>query len=248
MNKLFAIVILILSFCLSIFASKIQTQKMIDNHELYNSESMEYLESRIKLLENLIKWIEKDVDKINENQSDISDEVSKISVRESTKKYAFFELSEGFEGFQTIWNDSGFFFVCLKKIEPLLSGYKLTFSIGNPSYVDYENIKLNLRWHRSYESYKNDANFKAQMENYKKEQSEYLDKIAKSPSQKGLNVPIAPKRPCWLEEFKDKEFSILKSLKEGSWNQVEIHVTPTTLEDLGIIELEIDASSVKLKP
>ena len=190
---------------------------------------------------------ESDFENLNEKyrtlQNDywnLNDKIIEIEVKESVKNEAFFNLSEGIEGFQTINSSSGAFIITLESVIPHLAGYKLIFSIGNPSAATYEHAILHLKWNRSYQNYKNDKEFLKKLENYEIEYSLYLQKIKQdSDFRKNLKRSEKPSRPNWCDEFKEKEFSILKPLASGRWSKVEVHLTPAVLGDLDWIQVSL---------
>ena len=50
------------------------------------------------------------------------------------------------QGFSIIKTAYGSFFVSVKEVQPYLDGFKIIFSIGNPSFATYLNPKITIRW------------------------------------------------------------------------------------------------------
>ena len=55
------------------------------------------------------------------------------------------------KSYQKIDTNSGYFLIAIRKVQPVVGGYRLTVNIGNPNFADYSGIKLNMRWGKKYE-------------------------------------------------------------------------------------------------
>lgn len=210
-----------------------------------SSESVEDLKLDVELLESRVKWLEEDLDKRFKEYLELSEKVSLLEIKDESKASAFFCVSKGVsDGFQVVDSSSGSFLVSLKEVTPYLSGYKLVFSIGNPSLATYDNAKLKVSWNRSYQNWKDDKEHAAKMEEYEKAYKEYLSKL--SSKEDGIKRPEMPKRLYWWEEKKEKEFTLQSSINPGSWNAIEVHVTPATLEQLDSVEVSIETTTIRL--
>lgn len=128
------------------------------------------------------------------------------------------------DGFEVLESSSGIFFVSVKDVQPHLDGHKITFSIGNPSNITFSNPKIKLRWNSPFDFKK--INTKLPEDEFKKHVSELSDE--------------------WKKSFKEKEFSVLKEFSPGSWSQVELYLSPSSLTELEWVEFSIDAPNVIL--
>lgn len=72
------------------------------------------------------------------------DLVESLQVRNSRPTSGVFSPAN--REFQVIHTDIGVFMVSLVDVTPYANGYKVRFHLGNPSYVDYEGVELELKW------------------------------------------------------------------------------------------------------
>lgn len=212
-----------------------------------SDEELEDSNIEISFLRSRIEWLEKDLEQQREDYWGLLEKISLLEIKDECKSTAIFCASEGInDGFQVIETSSGHFLISLKEVTPYLSGYKLIFSLGNPSLATYDNAKLRVSWNRSYQSWKDDKEYATLMAEYEKSYEEYLLKLSTKNSSGEIKKPERPKRPFWSEEKKEKEFTLKTQLNPGAWNSVEVHVTPATLKQLDFIEVKIEAPTVSL--
>jgi len=140
-----------------------------------------------------------------------------LSIESECKKYGLFNAKE-ISGFQTIESSLNHFFVSIKHVHQYLEGYKIAFSIGNPYYATYDNIKIKLKYNKrpiSWQEYK-----KLFLKKNYDEYSKYRDDLEK--------------------KAQEKSFDILTPLKAGTWNHVEVFVDKCMLDDLERIEFRME--------
>lgn len=225
--------------------------------EKYNTKkSIEDLRQEICSLESKIELLETELeDQRNDNRDlfeaqrkdhwDLLDRIVTLEDDEVAKYHASFCISEDIsDGYQVIETSSGTFLISIKEIKPYLSGYKIVFTIGNPSLATYENAKLKVSWNRSYKSWKEDKEYASKLAEYEKSFKEYLTKLKNKEA--NAKIPEALKRPTWFEERKDKEFTLLNPIAPGAWNSFEVHITPATLEQLEYVEVSLNTNTIKL--
>ncbi len=209
-------------------------------------ESLEDLKFEISQLESSIKWLVEDSKTLRDNYQELSEKVSLLEFKDESKATAFFCVSKGIsDGVQVMESSSESFLISLKEITPYLSGYKLRFSIGNTSSATYNNAKLKVNWNRSYQNWKNDKEYASKIKEYESTLDEYWKK-SRTPEFSSLKKPEKPKRAFWFEEKKEKEFTLKNPLNPGSWNYIEVHVTPATLEQLDSVVVSIETSAISL--
>lgn len=229
--------LLLIGLCLLLLSSCDELNKSKDSNELLNA-SLEGLKCDVDFLYSKVKSLE-------EENSELSYKLLLLEIENESNTCANFCVSNGFgDGFKTVKSSTGCFFVSLKEVSPYLSGYKLVFSIGNPSLATHTNAKLKLCWNRSYQNWKNDKEFAAKMEEYEKANKDYQDSLSKKEA--WVTRPEKPIRPSWLDEKREKEFSLQTPIKPGVWNDIEVHVTPATLEQLDNIDLSIETKTIGL--
>jgi hypothetical protein len=222
-------------FAISLFSC---TESPRDKVEVKENESKKEIVKLDYDLKNLLMtsdFHKKYIEELREENENLSSRLSELEVKLDSQNIACFNISEGMGDFQVVSADAGKFYISLKSVTPYLSGYKLVFSIGNPSFATFDNVKIKIKWNRSLRSYLNDDDFNAKLNIYKKEFADCLEKINENP-----NFPKRPTRTCWTDEFKEKEFSTLKKLNPGKWNDIEVHVTPAQLEELEHIEVTVE--------
>jgi hypothetical protein len=74
----------------------------------------------------------------------LKNDIYTLRIENAVKQLAIFTPSN--TGFQLINTDSGILLVSLKNIEEYADGYKITFSIGNPSTATYSNASITLTY------------------------------------------------------------------------------------------------------
>lgn len=208
-----------------------------------SDDSLEY---EVRILKSKVKRLQENYEKQRQENLELFSKIFDLEYKDESKGTATFCVADGIsDGFQVLETTTGSFLILLKEITPYLSGYKLVFSIGNPSLAIYDDVNLKVKWNRSYESWKEDKEFAAKIVQYEKEYKEYLDLFLKDDSS-DLKEPELPKRPFWSEESKEKGFALKARLNSGAWNTIEVHVTPATLEQLDYVKVQIEAPTIIL--
>lgn len=169
-----------------------------------NFKEITKLNEQTDELKNLTEKFQKaQLKKINKINNDITtiqcDLQSNIAIFNNTEK-----------GKMKILNTShGRFFIFLEDIKKHLTGYRITFLIGNPSFATYHNPQITVSWRKSYNAFINGK------ENPFKPNNSYFD--------------------AWIASAKSQTFTLQKDLKCGTWNKAELILIPATEEELGNI-------------
>lgn len=116
----------------------------------------------------------------------------------------------------------GTFLVKLKETKKYLDGYKITFSVGNPSDITIPNPKVKIRWNRTIKTY--DVKDILEMP---KEYNEDWDKRMKKETE------------AWSKSSKMKEFSKQKDLAKKGWTELEFIILPCDLDEIELVEFSI---------
>jgi hypothetical protein len=107
-------------------------------------------------------------------------------------------------------------------VQPYADGQKLTFRIGNPSFVTFSGFKVKAKRGAKAPQYKQDAQQPAAFTAWQASYSE------------------------WQRSLHEKEIDSAIELKPGIWNTVEIVLSPATVEELGYIEVSMLTDKVFL--
>ena len=179
------------------------------------------IEKKNGVLENKIDEIEFDriiseLDFLKENEFlKFKEEINQRII----KSKAIFNLKKK-QGFYLI-NSSGYTFcVSVENVQPYLDGFKVIFTIGNPSIADFSNPKIHITWNKDYWEY-------------------YQE-------QKSTNKKFSEVMDLWEKSQKQTEITILKDLRSGVWNRVEVLLTPATLDELEYVELSMETNTINL--
>ena len=97
------------------------------------------LSNQVAALSNQVGWLDLLVNNIGDVQIDHTREIA-----ESKRDTVVLHVSE--KGFQRIDTENGSFLIACQDVTPYLDGYKVRFSIGNPSSASYQGFKLTAQW------------------------------------------------------------------------------------------------------
>lgn len=116
----------------------------------------------------------------------------------------------------------GTFLVKLKETKKYLDGYKITFSVANPSKITLPNPKIKITWNRTIKTYDSQ-----ELKNMPKEY--YAD----------WNKRMRKERDEWLNSYKTKEFKNVGDLTKNSWTDLEFIILPCDSADIELVEFSI---------
>lgn len=133
-----------------------------------------------------------------------------------------FNLNELDSETQELINQYGKFLVKVKEVRPFLDGYKVTFSVENPSQITFPNPKVKLKW------------------NYPRKEYDPQDILDMPKEHAGdWNKKYRKEIDDWSNSFREKEFTNLKDLNKQSWTDLEFTIMPCAPEEFGHIEFSI---------
>lgn len=246
MKKYFFLPLIAVTFSFAVFAAQTSNGQALE-------KEIKDVRAELALLTYSRDWIREHLNDVWQAHLDLKEKVRDLQLevlkaRSIIAREAFFDLKEGINGsYQSILCNQKTFFITLERAVPELGGYRLYFLIGNPSAATYSDVKLKIKWNRSFDDYWSDAAYTKELKDYLKKEEDWLEKI-KEGNDEVDELPEYPTRPDWEESLKEKEFSIAKDLLPGRWTRVDVHITPAKIEELGYVEVSIDALVVKLKP
>lgn len=162
------------------------------------------VERRLESMKATIISLENELKEFRKNDVSLRLEVSNIKAATMPSPVRFNLKEKG--GQQIVNAHCGSFMVAVKEVLPYLDCYKVVFSIGNPYAVVFENPKIKLSWFISY------------------------DKYVKNCEDLGIETSIQG----WIDSKKEKEYAIIKQLKAGTWNYIEVILNASVdeLEDI----------------
>lgn len=132
-----------------------------------------------------------------------------------------FSLKDSDQEPQELVNQWGRFHVKVKEVRPFLDGYKITFSVWNPSSITFPNPQVQLKWNHLRQQCNEDIS--------KMTEKDRLDFLTRY--QKACNN--------WSSSFKKKKFSNLKAIEAKSWTDLEFTILPCNPIDFEHVEFSI---------
>ena len=116
----------------------------------------------------------------------------------------------------------GTFLVKLKETKKYLDGYKITFSVANPSNITLPNPKVKIKWNRTIRTYD-------------------FQEISGMPQeyQADWNKRMQKEREDWSNSYKAKEFTNVGNLTKNSWTDLEFVILPCDSADIELVEFSI---------
>jgi len=136
------------------------------------------------------------------------------------------EVDTASHAFSTIDTEYGVLFVSCKDAQPYLDGYKLLLEVGNPSGASFGNSTIKTKWGPKHPVFPGTKERPAKAEDVIK----YSEAVAK-----------------WKQELREKDFPLTQHLAAGSWNPVEIVLSPAKAEDVGHLKLSIEPKTISLR-
>lgn len=176
----------------------------------------------IKYLQNDVIDNRVEIQKLNKQLDNLTIE---FNIHKEKDKEIDFNCRDPKKGFATINTDGGILYVSVKEVKPYIDGYKINLSIGNPNLVTYINPEINLSWNISFQKF---------LENRKKA----YERIENSKEQ--------IKIPSWEDTLQKKSYCINKRFLPGIWNEIELHIPNTTIDQLEHCTLSITTGTVLL--
>jgi Protein of unknown function (DUF3251) len=125
-------------------------------------------------------------------------------------------------GYQCIDSNTGKFLISCDNAQSFLDGQKLTFRIGNPTFVTYSGFKLKAKWGPKAPVFNPDNREPNQFDNWQ----------------------VAYK--AWQQSLHEKEIDSAADLKPGIWNTVEVILAPAKPDELGHIEISMTTDKISL--
>lgn len=116
----------------------------------------------------------------------------------------------------------GTFLVKLKETRKYLDGYKITFSVANPSNMTLPNPKIKIKWNHTIKTY----DFQ-EINNMPKEY--YAD----------WNKRMQKEREEYFNSYKTKEFTNVGDITKNSWTDLEFVILPCDSVDIELVEFSI---------
>ena len=123
----------------------------------------------------------------------------------------------GEHGFQRVDANIGTFLVVLDNVQPYLDGQKITLLIGNPNYVIFNGLTLNVSWGPREPEWGKIAN-----------DADELGKASKA----------------YAEGQHNKEIKLTDTLRPATWNKVRITIAPAKAEQFGQLGISIMTNQV----
>lgn len=128
-----------------------------------------------------------------------------------------FNLKEK-QGFSKINSDGLIFCVSVENVQAYLDGFKVSFKIGNPLFVTFQNPKIHIKWGKDPFKYYGE--------------------------QKSEGKSISGIFDSWKKSLQEKEITILKDLKPGVWNSFEIVLTSSKLDEIEHVEFSMEVDTL----
>jgi hypothetical protein len=169
-------------------------------------------------------------DYVNALENDISElksrildlEIENLRMNSKLDKYEKVVIdATSSNGFQPLHTSSGVFLFALRDAKPHLNGHKIIFDIGNLNNGTYNGFKINVRWGKRYTM------------------GELLDKYPE------LNYSNVYEK--WYNDLYEREFSLMNDLLPGSWNNIELNLTPSKPDELDYVEIKLQTNVISLR-
>lgn len=227
-----------LEFCITclVFLTSCGSDNVSDQKNVLSIDLQNDIISKLTNLSDRIDSIEKKIIDIDEEiflckidsvkfddffkfESETNDTLYKIKDCIIQEKIVF-NLKEN-KGYSRIMSGGHIFYVSFEDIQPYLDGFKVFFIIGNPFLSTFNNTKICVKWSTSPWKYYKDNNIKI--------------------------TTLSEMHDLWEKSRKMTQTTFLEGLKPGTWNRVEIILTPATLDEIEYVEFSMDISTVSLK-
>lgn len=176
----------------------------------------------IKYLQNDVIDNRVEIQKLSEKLDDLTIELNFLKEKD---KDITFNCRDLRKGFATINADNGILYVSVKEVKPYVDGYKITLAIGNPNLVTYINPEINLSWNISFQKYWETRKKAHEIKKDSKEKTEI---------------------PSWEDTLQKKSYCVNKRFLPGIWNEIELHIPNTTIDQLEHCTLSITTGTVLL--
>jgi hypothetical protein len=185
-----------------------------------------------KALQQKINLLEIRVNYINDRLNNISEKIMKqgIDIIKLKHDVAYLDISE--KGFSRIDTNIGPFFISLDDVKPFVNGYKFFLRIGNPYSVSFSSFEFEVEWGKKEPPIPSVKEGEL-VEDWSKKYDEY--KISYSE---------------WEMSLKNKNVSFSETLAAGTWNKVEMTISPAIkgeLEHLKLKNMRIKKISMRIK-
>lgn len=116
----------------------------------------------------------------------------------------------------------GTFMVKLKETKKYLDGYKITFSVANPSNMTLPNPKIKIMWNRTIKTYD-------------------FQEVSNMPKEyhADWNKRMQKERDEWINSYKTKVFTNVGNITKNSWTDLEFFLLPCDSADIELVEFSI---------
>jgi hypothetical protein len=143
-----------------LFASALPTsgQTATGNPPSHQQAEQTY-QKQIEQLENQIVTLRERVKASESAASNLETRVLKLELAQSNHESIEVDLTS--RQYQRLDTETGTFLISVEDVSPYLDGYRVTLSIGNPSYATYKGFDLHAKWSGAYDWTKySEASFK----------------------------------------------------------------------------------------